>query len=118
MVTAPDCKEAADHACTVVNLLVHATTWSSADGFFWCCSGLPPASSLFTDSEASSEAEEDRAALHSPAQSLSAVLSNKRGQTAGVSANTEPSQRHDGTRLKQSQLMAAPGSSNQVCLDG
>ena len=28
-----------------------------------CCSGLPPASSLFTDSEASSEAEEEKAAV-------------------------------------------------------
>ncbi len=30
---------------------------------YLCCSGLPPASSLFTDSEASSEAEEERAAV-------------------------------------------------------
>lgn len=84
---------------------------------FWCCSGLPPASSLFTDSETSSEAEEDRAAFCSPARSRSSVLSNKSGQAAGVSANKGALQQHDGTDLRQLQLMAAPSSGNQVCLD-
>ena len=96
---------------------MHATIRSFVEGFFWCCSGLPPASSLFTDSEASSEAEEDRAALHNPAQSQSAVLSNKTGQAAGVPANKETSLQQDGTAFKQSQLMVAPSSINQVCLD-
>ena len=81
---------------------------------FWWCSGLPPATSLFTDSEASSEAEEDRAALHSPTQSQSAALSNKMGRAAGAKG---PLQQHNGTDPKQSQLMAAPSMGNQVCLD-
>lgn len=81
-----------------------------------CCSGLPPASSLFTDSEASSEAEEDKAALYRPAQARSAVLSCGLGCRAAVSANKEPLQQQNGVETKQSPLAIAPCSDNQVWL--
>ncbi|KAL3144977.1 hypothetical protein ABBQ32_003481 [Trebouxia sp. C0010 RCD-2024] len=70
-------------------------------------SGLPPASSLFTDSEASSEAEDDRA------QPQKAVLSHNIGQLASVFASKAPLQQHDVIEPKSSKLVRAPSSDNQ-----
>ena len=54
------------------------------------CSGLPPASSLFTDSEASSEAEEDKAAYDSRhPQNLSTVDSQGTSQAQVLAAGRD-----------------------------
>ena len=84
--------------------------------FACCCSGLPPASSLFTDSEASSEAEDDGAIPHRQALRQGAVLGQSIGQLARVSASKELLLRQDVTEPKQSKLVAAPSSDHQVCL--
>lgn len=66
---------------------------SSFDGCYGC-SGLPPASTLFTDSEASSEAEEDRAgaAGHAQAHSTS-IWSHQVTDEGGMqAANKSPLQ--------------------------
>ncbi|KAL3145367.1 hypothetical protein ABBQ38_001621 [Trebouxia sp. C0009 RCD-2024] len=76
-------------------------------------SGLPPASSLFTDSEASSEAEDDRAAPLSQAQPQGAVLSHNIGQLANASASKAPLQQRDVTGPKSLKLVRAPSSENQ-----
>ncbi len=63
-----------------------------------CCSGLPPASSLFTDSEASSEADDEKAAVSGhasahrvPGSSEAAAMHSSKGtlqhqQAPGASA--------------------------------
>lgn len=94
---------------------MHMPAFHFAEGFL-CCSELPPASTLFTDSEASSEAEEDKAALHSPLQARSAVLSCSTGRRADVPANKEPLQPHNGVEPKQPPLAVAQCSDNQVWL--
>lgn len=53
------------------------------------CSGLPPASTLFTDSEASSEAEEDRSAVPGK-QSQRAALSHQEDQHPVLPVSKRP----------------------------
>ena len=81
------------------------------------CSGLPPASSLFTDSEDSSEAEEDRAGL-GHAHQLPNLSDQSTGQTLLHLANADDSQHQQAYNPAESvvhDLQHAPESISMVC---
>ncbi len=83
------------HRCLSVVVM---STSCSMNCTLTCCSGLPPASSLFTDSEASSEADDKKAAVSGhasahrvPGSSEAAAMHSSKGtlqhqQAPGASA--------------------------------
>ncbi|KAL0022022.1 hypothetical protein WJX77_006651 [Trebouxia sp. C0004] len=84
-------------------------------------SGLPPASSLFTDSEASSEAEEEKAAAsgHATAHRVpdaATVHSSKRPPQHQQAPGANATGRHALERASESEKMQQRPKSQQVCV--
>ncbi|DBA86670.1 TPA: hypothetical protein ACH3X1_005131 [Trebouxia sp. C0004] len=83
--------------------------------------GLPPASSLFTDSEASSEAEEEKAAAsgHATAHRVpdaATVHSSKRPPQHQQAPGANATGRHALERASESEKMQQRPKSQQVCV--